>query len=50
MHDHRMLRHKTLKNTVLLILANKTDFAGCMTLAEIVEGLDVCKVRAVGQQ
>lgn len=41
---HRMLRHKTLKNTVLLILANKTDYAGCMALAEIVEGLDVRKV------
>lgn len=42
-----MLRHKTLKNTVLLVLANKTDYAGCMTLSEIVEGLDVRKVRAI---
>lgn len=40
----RILRHKTLKNTVLLILANKTDYAGCMTLPEIVEGLDVRNV------
>eukprot|EP00624_Nannochloropsis_granulata_P004241 evm.model.NODE_31236_length_39405_cov_67.395760.6 len=40
----RMLCHKTLRNTVLLIYANKTDYEHSMTPAEIVEGLDVKRV------
>jgi len=40
----RMLRHKTLRNTVLLIYANKTDYEHSMSPAEIVEGLDVKRV------
>lgn len=40
----KMLRHKTLRNTVLLIYANKTDYEHSMSPAEIVEGLDVKRV------
>ena len=32
---------KTLKNAVVLIYANKTDYNNCMSLPEIVEWLDV---------
>ena len=39
-----MLRHKTLKDTVLLIYANKADYENSMTTPEIVEGLDVQRV------
>ena len=39
-----MLRHKTLRNTVLLIYANKIDYEHSMTVPEIVEGLDVQKI------
>nr|QXF29019.1 Arf1d [Vischeria sp. CAUP Q 202] len=40
----RMLKHKTLKDTVLLIYANKTDYEDSMTVPEIVEGLEVHEV------
>ncbi|EWM26356.1 adp-ribosylation factor [Nannochloropsis gaditana] len=40
----RMLRYKTLKNTVLLILANKMDYEHAMSSAEIVQGLEVKRV------
>jgi hypothetical protein len=38
---HRTLQQKTLKDTVVLIYANKTDAEGCMSTGEMVEGLEV---------
>lgn len=40
----RMLRLKTLKDTVILIYANKSDYEDAMTVNELIEGLDVHRV------
>lgn len=43
-----MLEEEELKNAILMILANKQDIAGCLSLAEVHKalGLDALKNRS----
>lgn len=41
---HSLLQHESLNGTPLLVLANKSDLSGKMSVDEVIEGLDLKRV------